>query len=288
MDTEVNSCPIPNGILLVIGGNENKNNKQEKEDQKKESARPMEILEKFISLTGKSEPVIEIVTSASSEGPEMFRDYKKAFEELGVLQVGQIHHDRRSEVLDSDLTGHVRKADGIFFCGGDQLKLTSLYGGTSFLLQLKKRYIYEQFVLAGSSAGAMAFSTPMIFAGNKEHQQLVGEVSMSTGLEFLKDVCIDTHFVDRSRFVRMAQVIAANPTAIGIGIEEDTAIIVRNGVDIEVIGTGVVTIIEGHNIRDSNIMEYGSGNAVSVQNLNVRLLSKGCLYQIQILNPPHI
>jgi cyanophycinase len=287
MDIQANGCPVPTGILLVIGGNENKNGKQENDTQKANNS-PMEILQEFVSMTGKSEPVIEIITSASSEGPDMFLDYKKAFEELGISQVGHIHHDRRTEVLDSPPIERIRKADGIFFCGGDQLKLTSLYGGTSLLLELKKRYIYEGLVLAGTSAGAMAFSTPMIFAGNKEQQQLVGEVRMTTGLEFLKDVCIDTHFVNRSRFVRMAQVIATNPTSIGIGIEEDTAIVVRNGIDIEVIGTGIVTVIEGYNILDSNIMEYGSGNTVSIQNLNVRLLSKGSPYQIRTMNPPHV
>jgi cyanophycinase len=142
-------------------------------------------------------------------------------------------------------------------------------------------------VLGGTSAGAMAMSTPMIFAGNKEVQQIAGEVKITTGLEFLKDVCVDTHFVDRGRFVRMAQVIATNPTCIGVGVEEDTAIIVTNGKEAEVIGSGVVIIIEGFNIQGSNILDFGNDKRIHIEDLNVKILSKGSKYHIPEDNPPH-
>jgi cyanophycinase len=144
---------------------------------------------------------------------------------------------------DERLLGRTNKADAFFFTGGNQLLLTSLYGGSDFLTRLKERYIAEPIVVAGTSAGAMALSTPMIYAGSKEKQQLTGEIKITTGVEFLKDVCIDTHFVDRGRFIRMAQVIASNPTSTGIGIEEDTAILVRKGTEAEIIGSGTVLII---------------------------------------------
>lgn len=280
-------CPVPNGILLVIGGHEEKNGGSDR-SHGKGAAQSMEILQNFITLTGKKQPVIEVVTTASSEGEDVFKDYQEAFKQLEVDSIGHIHHDKRSDVLSQNLTERIRKADGIFFSGGDQLKLTSIYGGTQILLTIKEGYIYDKLILAGTSAGAMAFSTPMIFAGNKQVQQVTGEVRVTTGLEFLKDVCIDTHFVDRSRFVRMAQVIAGNPTCIGIGIEENTAIIVRNGIDIDIIGEGIVVITEGYGITDSNILDYGSGSTVSIQDLNVKLLSKGSYYQIRIWNPAHL
>jgi cyanophycinase len=94
-------------------------------------------------------------------------------------------------------------------------------------------------------------------------QQISGQVKIAPGLKFLKDVCIDTHFVDRGRFVRMAQVIATNPTCIGLGIEEDTALIVRNGIETEVIGSGIVIVIEGFHIKDSNILNFGSNEKYS-------------------------
>jgi cyanophycinase len=277
----------PKGTLLIIGGHENKGEKDENAVPKGGN-HPLEILKTFISLTDKQDPVIEIVTSAASDGKGSFKDYEKVFHDLGIKQVGHIHHDKRSEVLQSDLKDRIDKADGIFFSGGDQLKLTSIYGGTSMLVDLKERYVASNLVLAGTSAGAMAFSTPMIYAGNKELQQITGEVKITTGLEFLKDVCIDTHFVDRTRFVRMAQVIATNPSSIGIGLEEDTAMIVRRGVEGEIIGSGVVTIIEGFGITESNILDYGSGERISIQNLNVHILGEGSFYTILKSHPAQI
>ncbi len=277
---------VPNGVLVIIGGHEDKGGKQDKKVQ--ETHRSEEILSAFIQLTGKKEPVIEVITSGSAEGAESFKDYEKAFAKLGAKEIGHIHHDHRADALGTALNDRIQKADCVYFSGGDQLKLSSIYGGTDFLLKLKDRYINDKLVLAGTSAGAMAFSTPMIFAGNQEVQQLAGEVRITTGLEFLKDVCIDTHFVDRSRFVRMAQVIATNPGCIGIGIEEDTAIIVREGVEAEVIGSGVIIVIEGFNITDSNILKFGSGESIYIHNLNVSLLSKGNHYKIPRHNPPHL
>jgi cyanophycinase len=281
-----NTCPIPNGVLVIVGGHENKGEKQEKKVQ--EAHRSKEVLSAFVRLTGKEDAVIEVITTAGSEGSESFKDYHKAFGSLGVKHVGHIHHDKRADVRSSELMDRINSADALYFAGGDQLKLTSIYGGTDLLLRLKERYINDKLVLGGTSAGAMAFSTPMIFAGNKDVQQIAGEVRVTTGLEFLRDVCIDTHFVDRGRFVRMAQVIATNPTCIGIGIEEDTALVVRKGIEAEVIGSGVVIVIEGFKITDSNILDYGSQASISIRNLNVSLLSKGNTYQIPQPNPPHL
>jgi cyanophycinase len=279
-------CPIPNGILVIVGGHENKGEKQEKKVQV--AHRSKEVLSAFVQLTGKKDAVIEVITTASAQGAESFKDYHKAFGSIGVKHVGHIHHDKRADVRSNELMERINNADAVYFAGGDQLKLTSIYGGTDLLLRLKERYIGDKLVLGGTSAGAMAFSTPMIFAGNKNVQQIAGEVKVTTGLEFLRDVCIDTHFVDRGRFVRMAQVIATNPTCIGIGIEEDTALVVRNGIEAEVIGSGVVIVIEGFKITDSNILDYGSQAGISIRNLNVSLLSKGNSYQIPQPNPPHL
>jgi cyanophycinase len=292
-----NTCPEPAGILLAIGGKEDKGDEvkkiqeKQKDAQKEEDAKETgrsEILKAFIHLTGKENPAIEIITTASSEGDEMFKTYKEVFAELKITNIGHIHHATREEVTaDKSLPGKVNKADAFFFSGGDQLLLTSLYGGSDFLTRLKERYIAAPVVIAGTSAGAMALSTPMIYAGNKEKQQLTGKIKITTGLEFLKDVCIDTHFVDRGRFIRMAQVIATNPSSIGIGIEEDTAIIVRKGTEAEIIGTGTVIVIDGFSISASNVTEFDTGERVSIQNMRVHIYSKGNVYHIPQINPPH-
>src|ERR1700755_1510998 len=171
---EVNTCPEPTGALLIIGGKEDKGEevKQKQEEQKKarekkddaEKDGRSEILKTFIQLTGKEDPAIEIITTASSEGDEIFKTYKEVFEELKITSIGHIHHALRKEVVeDKGLVGRVNKADAFFFTGGDQLVLTSLYGGSDFLTRLKERYIEEPIVVAGTSAGAMGMSTPMIY-----------------------------------------------------------------------------------------------------------------------------
>lgn len=287
-----NSCPVPKGVLVIIGGAEEKTlEKAEQEDDKREKENGHEegaVLRKFVELMNRREsPLIEVVTTASGKPEESFADYKKIFGELGVRRVHHLHHNSRGEVLDDKLEKRVEEPDAFFFTGGDQLKLTSIYGGTAFLTDLKNRYIQDRIIVGGTSAGAMALSTPMIYAGNKDVQQLGGEIKITTGLEFLKDVCIDTHFVDRGRFVRMAQVVETNPTCIGIGIEEDTAIVVRNGIEAEVIGSGMVIVIEGFHIRESNIDEFTSKKVMSVKDLKVHILGPGYKYEIPQCNPPH-
>jgi cyanophycinase len=284
-----NTCPVPVGKLLIIGGAENKGENGSDEKQTPSDFKRLGILKKFIELTGKTNPVIEVITSASAEGRESFHEYKKVFSEMKITSVGHIHHEKRNEVLnDPALVERMEKANAIFFAGGDQLKYTHLYGGTLFLTKLKNRYIRENIVLAGTSAGAMAMSTPMIYAGNTEVQELGGTIKVTTGLEFLKDVCIDTHFVHRGRFVRMAQVVVTNPVCIGLGIEEDTAVIVSNGLDLEVVGNGTIIIMEGIHISDANIEDFTQEKPVTMRNLKVHILSSKDTYKISQTNPPHV
>jgi cyanophycinase len=282
-----NLCPEPSGILLIIGGKENKGENEPENKKKPENFKRLEVLQTFKNLINKKDPMVEVVTTSSGEGKESFEDYKKVFAELGINSVGHIHHILRQEVLDDPLTERLKSADAVFFSGGDQLKLTSIYGGTAFLQVLKERYITDKIIIAGTSAGAMAMSTPMIYAGNDEVQELGGEIKITTGLEFLKDVCIDTHFVHRGRFVRMSQVVATNPTCVGIGIEEDTAIIVSNGLDVEVVGTGLVIVLEGLAVSEVNIEDFTKSKPVTIKNLTMHLLSSGNKYRIQQTNPPH-
>ncbi len=192
------------------------------------------------------------------------------------------------DILNDDkLDKRLANADAFFFTGGDQLLLSSIYGGSEFLKKIKARYISDKIVFAGTSAGAMALSSPMIYAGTSEVHELAGEIRVTIGLEFLKDVCIDTHFVHRGRFIRLAQVIATNPSCIGIGIEEDTAIVIRDGLDMEVIGSGTIIIIEGYKISYTNIDDFGSRKPITIKDLNVHILSNGEKYKLKVFNPPH-
>ncbi|HEV7620534.1 MAG TPA: cyanophycinase [Flavisolibacter sp.] len=282
-----NHCPVPKGTLILIGGKENKGEKEPNNKKKPDDFIKLEVLKSFRDHIRKKDPVIEVVTTSSSEAAESFDTYRKVFTEIGIKKIGHIHHNVRKEVLTNNLKERVARADGFFFTGGDQLKLTSMYGGSDFLYQLKEKYIFEPVVIAGTSAGAMAMSTPMIYAGRDEVQELGGEIKVTTGMEFMKDICIDTHFIHRGRFVRMAQVVVTNPTCIGIGIEEDTAIIVRNAIDVEIIGTGLVIIMEGFKIEEANMDDFTEDKPVTIRDLRMHLLSSGNKYQVPQRIPQH-
>jgi cyanophycinase len=282
-----NSCPVPAGILLIIGGAESKGKVPENHEAP-EGYQPLEVLKRFTELLSRKDACVEVITSASAESGESIKQYKKAFKKLSVENIQHIHHTTRKEVLEDDLEQRVKEADGFFFSGGDQLLLTSLYGGTPFLTMLKEKYINHKIVVAGTSAGAMALSTPMIYSGSKEEEQLTNEIKVTTGLEFLKDVCIDTHFVHRGRLVRLAQVIATNPTAIGIGIDEDTALVIRNGLECEVLGSGIVIVLEGFEISYTNVNGKPEEPPISIRDLRLHLLAPCDKYVLKQLNPPHV
>lgn len=270
-------CPVPNGKLMLIGGAENKSSAG-RMDKK--------VLTAFLERCGKS-PVIEIITTAGSEEVnETYSMYERCFRQLGAKSTGHIHHENRS--FESDLIERINNAAAIFFTGGDQLKLTAIYGGTELINRIKYRYIHERLLVGGTSAGAMAMSTPMIFDGTGESEMIAAGVKVTTGFEFLRDVCVDTHFVHRGRFVRMAQVIATNPASIGIGIEEDTAIVITEACNAEVIGNGVVIVLDGETSYGSNIISFDESKKITIRDLRVSVLSTGGKFVIPCRNIPHL
>lgn len=269
---EMNDCPVPNGTLMIIGGGQERD----------------VVIKEFISLIQQENPVIELITTAGSEDVEgTYQEYKALFEKFSNCTVNQIHHDKREFIDQEESEARLNAAHAVFIAGGDQLKLTSIYGGTGFLFLLKHRYIYEGLLVGGTSAGAMVLSTPMIYAGTGQSEMIAGAVKVTTGFEFLRDVCIDTHFVERGRTVRLAQVIATNLSTIGLGIEEDTAVIVRNGVDATVVGNGVVMIMDGKESFGSNVTDFDEEMKLTIRNLKISILSKGETFNIHQLNPPH-
>ena len=163
----------------------------------------------------------------------------------------------------------------MLFSGGNQMRLSATFGGTDFIKIVHRRYQEEKFVIAGTSAGAMAMSTTMIYEGNATRAHLKGEVKISTGLGFLNGVIIDSHFEKRGRFGRLSQAVATNPSSIGIGLGEDTGMLITEGNLMEAIGSGLVIIIDGHNIRHSNIADIPEGNPISIENLVVHFCEKG-------------
>jgi cyanophycinase len=267
---------VPKGILISIGGSVDKGTSDESEYEKINKLNFFEegILRRILSEMKRETSHVEVITTASEIPEEVGQNYIDAFARLGCTTVGVIHIKNREDALKGEYIDRIRKADGVMFTGGNQLRLTSIFGGTEFLKVLHERYQHEKFVIAGTSAGAMAMSNTMIYEGASHEALLKGKVKITTGLAFLADVIIDSHFVKRGRFGRLAQAVCCNPGCIGIGLGEDTGVLVRNGNELEAIGSGLVLIFDGHDIRHCNITEIEDGMPISIEHMIVHVLAK--------------
>lgn len=266
------------GKLLAIGGAEDKGTDLEKGQIQRNNLNFFElgILRRIVEETGGPSTRIEVVTTASMIPIEVGDNYLNAFGKIGCTDVGVLHIRNRTDAMNPEYIQRIRECSAVMFSGGNQLRLTSTFGGTEFLHVLLQRYHKEShFLVAGTSAGAMAMSNTMIYEGNATKAHLKGEVKITTGLGFMDDVIFDSHFEKRGRFGRLAQAIAANPSCIGIGLGEDTGMLIRDGNKMEAIGSGLVMILDGHDIRHSNIADIPDGNPISIENLKVHFCEKG-------------
>lgn len=275
---------LPKGKLISVGGAEDKGTDLEKGFIQRNRLNFFElgILKRFIDEVGGVEKRIEVITTASSIPVEVGENYLDAFGKIGCKNIGIIDIRKREDVFEEEFIKRVKNADGIMFSGGDQLRLTSIFGGTEIYNILHDRYFNEEgFVIAGTSAGAMAMSNTMIYQGKSELAHLKGEVKITTGLAFMGNVIIDSHFDKRGRFNRLAQAVASNPQCTGIGLGEDTGVIVTKGNRLEVVGSGAVVIVEGRDIRHTNITEVGMGEPIALDNLRVSILVRGNQYLLK-------
>ncbi len=274
----------PKGFLVSVGGAEDKGTDLERGiiERNRLNFFELGILRKVLSLVqSEGEPVVEVITTASQIPDEVAVNYKDAFSKLGCSRIGHMRIRNREDAANPDYLARLEKCDCIMLSGGNQLRLSSIFGGTQFLETLRRRYNDEHFVIAGTSAGAMAMSNTMIYEGNAALAHLKGEVKITTGLGLIQGVIIDTHFDKRGRFNRLAQAVAAQPGAIGIGLGEDTGMIVTEGHILTVIGAGCVTVIDGKFIDYNNIADIGFGQPIGVENLVVHLMSKGDTYNVE-------
>lgn len=273
----------PKGKLISVGGAEDKGTGVEPGFKQKESLNFFEfgILKRIVKeLRNGADSVIEVITTASSIPEEVGQNYLDAFDKLGCKNVQVMHIKKREEVDTPEFLDRLRKCDGVMFSGGNQMRLSMIFGGTEFLKITHDRYQTEDFVIAGTSAGAMAMSNTMIYQGSSSKALLKGEVKMTTGLGFMQGVIIDSHFVTRGRFGRLAEAVAANPSCIGIGLGEDTGVLVTDGDNMEAIGSGLIIIFDGHQIKHSNIADVEEGTPLSIENLIIHVMAKGNHYSV--------
>jgi cyanophycinase len=272
------------GKLIAIGGAEDKGTDLETGRIQRNNLNFFElgILSRIVEEAGGPMSRIEVITTASMIPYEVGDNYLNAFGKIGCTNIGVIHIRNRADTANSEYLDRISTCDVVMFSGGNQMRLSSTFGGTAFLHKILNRYHNETgFVVAGTSAGAMAMSNTMIYEGNATRAHLKGEVKITTGLGFMNDVIFDSHFEKRGRFARLAQAVAANPSCIGIGLGEDTGMIITDGNKMEGIGSGLVMIVDGHDILHSNIADIPDGNPISIENLKVHFCEHGNGYLLK-------
>ncbi len=263
---------IIGGHLLIIGGAEDKYNERR-------------ILRKFLTLAGDEKANILIIPVAS-DYPEFASDvYVQAFRKLGVANPRVLRATSRQEVIQADAEALFDNITGIFISGGDQMRLASILGGTKIAQKIEKLVRESSVVLAGTSAGAAGMSASMIVRGESSSHPQKNSVTLSPGLGFLKNVIIDQHFSERGRLSRLITAVSYNPQNLGIGIDENTAVILDKDGHLEVFGTGTVTIVDGSQITYNEIAEVSDAEPFAVCGVQIHILKDGLSYDFFARHP---
>jgi cyanophycinase len=275
------------GKLIIIGGAVDKGSFTETDLDKNVSNNlnffETGILKRIINESKhKENSRIEIITTASVIPKEIGPEYVKAFEYLNAKNIDILNIERREQAADEAILTRLKAADIVMFTGGDQLRLTSILGGTPFHDILLDKYHNEEFIYAGTSAGAAAASNNMIYQGSSSEALLKGEVKISSGLGLIDGVIIDTHFVQRGRIGRLFQAVVGNPRVLGIGLGEDTGLLItNNNKQMEAIGSGLVILVDGREIKDTNLTKVELGQPISISHLVTHVMSKFDTYNLE-------
>ncbi len=264
-------CPSPSiegrsrGYVIPIGGAEEKTDNPE-------------ILKRFVDLCGGEKANIAIIPTAS-ELQDTGERYEKLFRELGAGIAHSICVNCRSDAQNEDLLVNLEHASGIFITGGNQLRLSTLLGGTS-LAKAIRRLNAQGVHVAGTSAGAAIISQHMICGGDAGVVPRENGVNLSPGLGLVNTLVIDQHFNERNRLARLMSAVSYNPYLLGLGLDEDTAVFINEDNVFEVVGSGAVTIVDPSQIDHSSMAEAGSGEALTIINLKMHILAAGARYDI--------
>ena len=267
------------GKLIIIGGAVDKGSFTEtnldKDPSKNLNFFETGILKRIINESKhKEQSRIEVITTASVIPREIGPEYIKAFSYLGANNTDVLYIEKREQASDPEILERLKAADVVMFTGGDQLRLTSILGGTPFDEILIDKYRNSDFIYAGTSAGAAAASNNMIYQGSSSEALLKGEVKITSGLGLIDDVVIDTHFVKRGRIGRLFQAVVGNPKVLGVGLGEDTGLLITNGRQMEAIGSGLVILVDGREVKDTNLTQVELGQPISINHLVTHVMSQ--------------
>jgi cyanophycinase len=259
------------GILIPIGGNEEKDF-AENESYSHEFVKDG-ILSRVVKESGGVDASIVVITTASKIPLEVGETYLKAFDHLGCSNIN-ILHIRESVQAEEPQTIHaIENANCVMFSGGDQSRIVDIIGNTSVHEILRKRFKEERIVIAGTSAGAMAMSCEMIAGGRSTEALFKGSVKMTKGMSFIPGLIIDSHFIKRGRFGRVAEAVARHPHLLGVGLAEDTGLVITDCNKITVIGSGMVIIFDPSGLIHNNVDLLPEGTPMTMSNLTVHVLA---------------
>jgi cyanophycinase len=267
------------GTLIPIGGNEDKGFEEDeihRLDYIEEG-----ILAHVVQEAGGIDANIVIIPTASSIPVEVGENYLKAFTTLGCKNVSVLNIKSQKDSEESKAISQIKGADCVMFSGGDQSKISKYIGGTAIHFILSERYKNDTgFVIAGTSAGAMAMANEMIAGGSSTKAFKKGAVIMNKGLNLIPQLIIDTHFIQRGRFGRISEAVAKFPALIGVGLAEDTGMIIKNGNDCTIIGSGMAIVFDGSNLEHNNEKILKVGTPMTITNLKIHVLANGDQFHI--------
>ena len=268
------------GTLIPIGGNEDKGN--EENEQYTQEFISEGILFHVVKEAGGIDANIVIIPTASSIPVEVGENYLDAFTTLGCKNIAVLDIRSKDDSEKPEAIELIKNANCIMFSGGNQSKITDKIGGTTIHTILADRYKNEEgFVIAGTSAGAMAMANEMIAGGSASEAFIKGAVTMYNGLNLIPELIIDTHFIRRGRFGRQSEAVAKHPNLIGLGLAEDTGMIIKNGNECTVIGSGMVIVFDGSKLTHNNEKILEEGTPMTMANLTVHVLSNSDMYSIK-------
>ncbi len=266
------------GTLIPIGGNEDKGLVPPKGYSLDFVGGS--ILSHVVREAGGPNANILVVPTASSIPLEVVEGYLQGFAKLGCTNIHVADIRKRAQSESKEMLQLFAEADAVMFSGGDQSKIVTKIGGTAIHKLLAERYTNENFVIAGTSAGAMAMSKEMVAGGSSTESLYKGAVKMRKGMDFISDLVIDTHFIRRGRFGRMAEAMAIHTNLLGVGLAEDTGLIIKNGNEFSVIGSGMVILFDPSQLTHNSHSVLPEGTPISMSNLRVHILANSDHFKI--------
>lgn len=259
------------GHLIVIGGAESK---------EPDGA----ILRAVVDMAGGADARLTVIATASLSPQDRFETYARLFTGMGAREVHFLDISSREDANHPANAELIYRSTGVFMTGGDQSRLSSILGGSEVAKAMHRAH-KRGLLIAGTSAGASAISEHMIVEGGQGLHPRKHMLHLAPGLGLLRRVVLDQHFLQRQRIGRILSIVAQNPFILGIGVDEDTAMVICPNYDFQVIGSGVVTILDGRDISHSNVTTAVAGDLLAMDGVKLHMLPSGFAFNIDSRTP---